>query len=414
MNREDMLRIISEQPKWYQKIRLPFNVETPGRDRARAATLIFPENLGGASVLDIGSAEGFFCIEAKRQGAGRVLGIDLDRDRQMTASKIAGVLNFDIEYRHKNVMDAPSLGDFDYVLCLNILHHVTDPIDAISKLIGMTRKKLTLEIADITMGISDIGRRRKSSAILGWWGWFFKLLPPNVRPAILAVDSRGRFLITRKWIRNLIESQRADIEKIAFEQSDLKHRYLVLITMRQIKRLALISGPTHIGKSEFTRGLKSADARFTGIVGINPQDAGWQAMTAARLIGGVNTGLQNLLLEYDICRPILHRYGDFEFDPSLTIKRVSEAKTAYVLVCSPGALAARVRKVLGDNPDKASKLRKKSERLIFEYSEPGRLRKLYSDWVAYCKSSGFELKFIDVTLREPKAVSEAEAMLIVS
>ena len=60
MNKDEILEILKEHPNWYQKIPLPFGLETLGRDRSRTANKIFPSDLEGASVLDIGCAEGFF------------------------------------------------------------------------------------------------------------------------------------------------------------------------------------------------------------------------------------------------------------------------------------------------------------------------------------------------------------------
>ena len=52
--------------------------------------------------------------------------------------------------------------------------------------------------------------------------------------------------------------------------------------------------------------------------------------------------------------------------------------------------------------------------MIFEYSQPGRLRNLYEGWISYCKENGFELRYIDVSSRNVKSVTEKEALLLVS
>ena len=413
MKKEEVLQIINQQPKWYQKIQLPFGLETPGRDRSQTANRIFPADLNGASVLDVGCAEGFFCFEAKRRNAGKVVGLDLDRDRQRTAAKLARVFGFEIDFLQGSVMDIEGLGMFDYVLCLNILHHVTDPIGIIHKLINITREKLVLEVADIGMGIADIGRKRKSRAVLGWWGPLFKLLPSELRPGILAVDSRGRFLLTRNWIKNLVQNQYCDIERVEFVDSELKHRYLALASMRKLSALRFISGPTNVGKSEFVNLLKSGDPEVCRLIGLNLQD-GWQVMTASNLQTGAVEGVNRLVMEYDICRTILRRYGDYQYDPALAIKRVADKKTVYVLVCPVDSLVGRVRAALNSNQNPERKHYRKAERMIFEYSQPGRLRNLYEGWISYCKENGFELRYIDVSSRNVKSVTEKEALLLVS
>ena len=48
----------------------------------------FPEDLAGASVLDIGCNGGFYSIALKKRGAGRVLGVDVD-DRYLKQARFA-------------------------------------------------------------------------------------------------------------------------------------------------------------------------------------------------------------------------------------------------------------------------------------------------------------------------------------
>jgi SAM-dependent methyltransferase len=74
--------------------------------------------LKGLSVLDIGCNEGFFCGEALRQGARRVVGIDmsrnfLDRARQRFP---------DAEFRHGSWWELPD-EKFDVILFLSAIHY---------------------------------------------------------------------------------------------------------------------------------------------------------------------------------------------------------------------------------------------------------------------------------------------------
>ncbi|MBI2485375.1 MAG: methyltransferase domain-containing protein [Deltaproteobacteria bacterium] len=161
MNKEKILRILSDHPKWEQKDKLPFGQETKVGDRSQIANQIFPPDLEGASVLDIGCAEGFFCFEAKRRNAGRVVGIDIDKERLGEAIKLSRALSADIEFLECDISNVEELGTFDYVLCLDVLHLVEDPIHFIYKLIHLTGRKLILEIADLRL------RRRKRVIVCG-------------------------------------------------------------------------------------------------------------------------------------------------------------------------------------------------------------------------------------------------------
>ena len=55
----------------YQQITLPDGRVIPGTDRSPTADLVFPADLTGKSVLDVGCNYGFFLQEAIRRGARR-------------------------------------------------------------------------------------------------------------------------------------------------------------------------------------------------------------------------------------------------------------------------------------------------------------------------------------------------------
>jgi tRNA (mo5U34)-methyltransferase len=88
----------------------------------------FPEDLRGASVLDIGCNGGFYCIELKKRGAGRVLGVDLE---------------LDIEFQKRSVYQVDEIeGQFDYVLFLGVFYHLRYPLYALDKIIKKVSGRL--------------------------------------------------------------------------------------------------------------------------------------------------------------------------------------------------------------------------------------------------------------------------------
>ena len=92
-----------------------------------------PTDLKGGSVLDIGCNAGFYAIEMKKRGAGRVLGIDSD-DRYLDQARLASkTLGFgDIEYRNHSVYDVAGLGEkFDLVIFMDVLYHLRHPLLAL-------------------------------------------------------------------------------------------------------------------------------------------------------------------------------------------------------------------------------------------------------------------------------------------
>jgi tRNA (mo5U34)-methyltransferase len=94
---------------------------------------VLPSDLGGCSVLDIGCNAGFYSIEMKKRGAGRVLGIDSDQRYLAQARLVADELGFpDIEYRELSVYDVGALGErFDLVIFMGVLYHLRHPLLAL-------------------------------------------------------------------------------------------------------------------------------------------------------------------------------------------------------------------------------------------------------------------------------------------
>ena len=104
----------------------------PG-DKFRRFAGNLPGDLAGKSVLDIGCNAGFYSIEMKRRGAGRVVGIDSDDRYLAQAALAAETLGFDdIEFRKMDVYEVGALGEtFDVVIFMGVLYHLRHPLLAL-------------------------------------------------------------------------------------------------------------------------------------------------------------------------------------------------------------------------------------------------------------------------------------------
>lgn len=132
---------MAELGPWFQNMDLGHGISTapdhflgdyPAFKYARFADAL-PQDLAGRSVLDIGCNAGFYAIEMKRRGAGRVLGIDSD-DRYLAQARFASeCLGFpDIEYRRCSVYDVGALGErFDWVVFMGVFYHLRHPLLAL-------------------------------------------------------------------------------------------------------------------------------------------------------------------------------------------------------------------------------------------------------------------------------------------
>jgi tRNA (mo5U34)-methyltransferase len=91
-----------------------------------------PDDLSSQSVLDIGCNAGFYSIEMKRRGAGRVLGIDSDEQYLAQARFAADVAGLEIEFRNLSIYEVAQLKEqFDWVLFMGVLYHLRHPLLAL-------------------------------------------------------------------------------------------------------------------------------------------------------------------------------------------------------------------------------------------------------------------------------------------
>lgn len=139
MNADEIRRRVDELGPWFHNINLDGVWTAPSHFlgnyplvKWRRFQDALPADLKGASVLDIGCNAGFYSIEMKRRGAGRVLGIDSDEDYLNQARFASEVLGFDIQFRNLSVYDVGALGErFDIVIFMGVLYHLRHPLLAL-------------------------------------------------------------------------------------------------------------------------------------------------------------------------------------------------------------------------------------------------------------------------------------------
>ncbi|WNO52864.1 TIGR04290 family methyltransferase [Stakelama saccharophila] len=138
---EDLRQRVHALAPWFQNIDLGQGIHTAPdhflgdypRVKFDHFAHALPNDLNGASVLDIGCNAGFYSVEMKRRGAGRVLGIDSDDRYLAQARLVAETLGFDdIEFRNLSVYDIATLGRrFDLVIFMGVLYHLRHPLLAL-------------------------------------------------------------------------------------------------------------------------------------------------------------------------------------------------------------------------------------------------------------------------------------------
>jgi tRNA (mo5U34)-methyltransferase len=92
-----------------------------------------PSRLDGRTVLDVGTASGYFAIECARRGA-QVTAIDIWDDTCLLKG-VVETFGLDVQYAQKSIYDLDaSFGVFDLVVCGSLILHLPDPLGAIQRL----------------------------------------------------------------------------------------------------------------------------------------------------------------------------------------------------------------------------------------------------------------------------------------
>jgi tRNA (mo5U34)-methyltransferase len=140
---------------WHQRFPLRDGVYTPGTSDVEwlMACAQIPESLAGATVLDIGTANGGVAFEAERRGARRVVGVDIYPPERFGFTQTKAFLGSAVEFVQASIYALPEVlgGEaFDLVFFWGVLYHLRHPLLALDELRRLTRGEASIEtqIAD--------------------------------------------------------------------------------------------------------------------------------------------------------------------------------------------------------------------------------------------------------------------------
>ncbi|MEM7530767.1 MAG: DUF1698 domain-containing protein [Chloroflexota bacterium] len=137
---------------WYQRIYLGQNIYTIDGPAAyheyvwSVVSNALPSYLDGASVLDIGTNAGYFSIQAKFRGAGRVVGVESIDDYFRQAELCRSVWDLDIDYQLLDAHDVNKIDEiFDIVIFTGILYHLKNPLQVLEEIGERCKDTIILE-----------------------------------------------------------------------------------------------------------------------------------------------------------------------------------------------------------------------------------------------------------------------------
>lgn len=367
---------LEEEDLGYQAVPLPGGVVTPGHDREYLLDSLFGDDFTGQSFCDIGSYLGFFCLEALRRGASSATGIDADISNVRQARKIAELWSVEPEYIHRDVEEwDPGERTYDVVACLNVMHHLYDPIHLLRTMMKMARSRLVLEVCVPTW--RDVLRARfLPSRPLG-------IGAPTIflrKPKRHYLDAAGRtFMFTPRALRVLFNGHTTMFEPIGVVRSPFKDRIVVTARKRRIGHLVIVAGPTSSGKSTLASQIAS-DPAFRRQFGMGPEE--WPVVQASKVSELAAVRHDRLILHYDFMRPALSGIRAYNRDPVLHLSSVAERVTIITIATPRERLKAQLRS--GEIDAKGSRAAKRHLDLLDRYEKPRFLSDWYGAWEEFC------------------------------
>jgi 2-polyprenyl-3-methyl-5-hydroxy-6-metoxy-1,4-benzoquinol methylase len=359
----------------YQRIELPFGLATDGADRSATARAIFPESLKGKSVLDIGCNNGFFCYEAARRGAARVVGLDVEPDMIRKNRVLADVLGVDVEFKVADLDREKIVESFDYVLCLNVLHHLRYPLYTLDNLAEITRERLVLEMA--SFGLADCLRM----GILPVLSPVISRLPITFVSPGHAGKKLKRFIISQSAIRNFLMTHRRIFSSCELAPSEFKGRYLVKAEKYAVDHLIVVAGPTGSGTArfadDFARGGCEGAAKALKV------DGG----AIARFPFAKGSRAKVSVMDYDLLNPFMRTGNVYSRDVELDILSVAEKVSFVTLKPTVEELRQNYEKQMrrGRLFGKPSKRERK---ILESYTDEQSLAALYRPWFDFLENRG--------------------------
>lgn len=366
---ERVAKLLGSEHIRYQNINLGGGETTGGHERTSMDDILFASDLKGLRLLDIGSALGHFCLEALKHGASAATGLETSPERVRHAREIADIVDPRANYVAADFehWESPDKS-FDVVLCLNVLHHLYDPVAALRKIMRIAAKRFYLEVAPVS--VRDVVKMRNPLALFGASGLPVILLGPTAN-STRAADRT--FTFSRKAIATIVNGHSKAFEPVVFHPSSFKGRWIVEARRRDIGHLVVVSGPTAVGKSSFIRALDDPGLRRRfGIEG------GFTTVGANRLDELPPGRHDTLVFHYDMLRPFDRPLQSHGRDPAFHLLESAERVTVITLAASGAVLKQRIRTEGARPPGR--KGRKRHALLDRQYDNPAFLAAWYDAW----------------------------------
>jgi len=405
--KEQVQEMIDREKLAYQKIDLPYGLSTgQGNDRSITSEKIFADSIKGKSVLDIGCSLGFFCQEAVRQGASRVIGVDADDERLRKAALIADCVGMarNIEFRQLDINTEDLTEQYDIILLLNVLHHIRNPIAVLDKLIAHTKQRLILEV--VSPSSPKLKNTLKSMGYSWWTRRKFEKMPLIFvkKGGAAAKTNEEIFHFTAPAVNELLMEHRGCFARLDLLKS-FKNHYIAIAWKRQVDNLVIIGGTASSGKTTFIDSIKRGElSEIASQIGINIKD-NWTYTDAEDIKSIKKEKIQNVVYHYDILRTFDSTSYRYSIEQGMDIVDCASRRKVVTLWCDPQVLRQRLPSTANNDQRHWRQLR--ISNVMELYQNEKLLAQQYQKWLEFCQQKGVQLFFVDCTSR-PRLMSHSE------
>lgn len=403
--KEQVEDLLKREKLAYQKIELPYGLSTGGKDRSETSAKIFADGVQGKSVLDIGCFLGYFCHEAVRRGASRVVGIDVDENRLRQARQIADCLGMRIEFKLFDIEQEELTEQFDVILMLNVLHHFRNPISVVDKVIAQTNDRLILEVASPSS--ARPAKLLKSMGASWWMRRRLERLPVVVVGRDYAVHrgNEQKFFFTPSALTHFLMEQRGSFARLELTSSDFKNRYIGIAWKRHIDHLLIIGGTTSSGKSTLIGKLRQEELpEVAEAIGMETDD-NWTYTDVAHVRDIKTEKIEKAVYHYDILRIFKSDTYTYSREQGIDVLDCADKRTVITIWCDPDVLRRRQQVKLRKGMRHWRERRVKD--VLALYENGSQLAEQYRKWVTYSRQKQAELFFVDCT-GEPRLLTHSE------
>ena len=265
---------------------------------------------------------------------------------------------------------------FDYVLCLNVLHHLRNPLATIDKLIAATREVLVLEVAGFSF------RDRRHNHLLLPVAALLSRLPL----LYVARKSSQTFFISLEAIKVLLLEKRADFARVEVVRTGPKGRPIIFAHRRRIGKLLIVAGLPASGKSTLISHLQSDRGQsFASEIGVK-DIVSWRLLKFGNLDKDREPAMGNVVVHYNISKHLIDGDIYLHINALTDLMSIAENVTIVTLATPRNRLLEQFKKFRGYKAERilsSKRTRKKTKRLLELFQNRVALNELYSDWFRF-------------------------------